>query len=170
MILSKWLLPLAFVSAALGQNTQVGGFIGYGGAAKLFEDSSYLVVGGAEACVLCGGRTGFFLEYQHWGATGNRFSGNPRSLDLVGGGFRVQGKGSRVRPFFDVGLMGGRERNDLRTIPPRIESKGVLAGILGFGAAISVTERVYIRPMIRVGALSSPQAAGFFAVAAGYRF
>ena len=124
------LAPLAFA-----QGTQIGGMIGRGGAAKLFEDSAYHLVAGVEGCVLCGGRLGLFLEYHHWKKTGEG-TGNPTSLDLAGGG----------------------------------ASHAVTCGEVGFGAAISVSEHWYVRPLARIVVLSTPEVGGFAGASVGYRF
>jgi hypothetical protein len=166
----RFLFPFVFASLAFAQRTQVGVMIGGGGAAKLFEDSAYHVVAGVEGCVLCAGRVGLFLDYNHWRKTGQG-TGNPTSLDLAGGGLRVQGTGDRVRPFLDAGLSVGAERTERPGFVPAVrESKAVLAGMLGFGVAISLTEHWYVRPMAKIGVLSSVEMAGYAGVSVGYRF
>jgi len=137
---------LALAPLAIAQGTQIGGMIGRGGAARLFETSAYHFVAGVEGCVLCSGRLGLFLEYHHWRKISSG-TDNPASLDLAGGGLRIQGKGKRVRPFFDVGLAGGVERNDLYFLPRGRASHAVACGMLGFGAAISVSEHWYVEPV-----------------------
>ena len=42
---------------------------------------------------------------------------NPSLSDLGGGGLRFQGKGARVRPFFDVGFVAGAEQRDRAFLP-----------------------------------------------------
>jgi hypothetical protein len=164
LLLFLMLAPLAFA-----QKTQIGGLIGRGGVAQFFENSAYHVVAGVEACFLCGGRLGVFGEYHHWTKTGVG-TDEPVSLDLAGGGLRIQGKGRRVRPFFDFGLLAGAERND-RIFPfTGARSHAVVAGTLGFGAAISITEHWYVRPLARIVVLSTPEVGGFGGASVGYRF
>ena len=166
-----FLILLAFAQLALAQRTQFGGVIGGGGAAQFFENSAYHMVTGVEGCVLCAGHVGIWLEYTHRWMTGRPGSGNPRSLDLAGGGLRIQGTGDRIRPFLDAGLVGGVERIDRPGFVPYLRySNGVVGGMLGFGAAISITEHWYVRPMGRVGVLSTMELAGFAGASVGYRF
>jgi hypothetical protein len=164
-----FLLFLLIASLAAAQSNQIGGMIGRGGVAQLFENSAYHVVAGVEACVLCGGRLGVFGEYHHWTKTGVG-TDEPVSLDLAGGGLRIQGKGSRVRPFIDFGLLAGVERND-RIFPlTGNRSHAVAAGTLGFGAAISLSKHWYVRPLARIVVLSTPEVGGFGGASVGYRF
>ena len=166
----RFLLLLTFASVALAQRTQIGGVIGRGGAAHFLENSAYHVVVGVEGCVLCGGRVGLFLEYNHWQMTGSG-TDNPVSLDLAGGGLRVQGKGDRVRPFFDVGMVAGVERYDRPGFVPYVRySDAVVGAMLGVGTAISLSEHWYVRPMARFGILSTLDFAGFAGASVGYRF
>jgi hypothetical protein len=165
----RLLVSLALAPLAFAQGSQIGGMIGRGGVARLFETSAYLFVAGVESCVLCGGRLGLFLEYHHW----NKISSgtdSPTSLDLAGGGLRIQGKGERVRPFFDVGITGGVERDYRYVQSPGRASHAVAGGILGFGAAISVSEHWYLRPLARIVGLSTPEFGGFAGASVGYRF
>ena len=163
-LLFSTLVPLAF-----GQGTQIGGLIGRGGIARLFENSAYHVVAGVEGCVLCGGRLGLFLEYHHWQKTGTG-TDQPAALDLAGGGLRIQGKGERIRPFFDLGLLAGSEKTDRLVMPFDKTRRSVAGGLLGFGVAISLTPHWYVRPVARIVGLSSSEYGGFGGVAVGYRF
>lgn len=166
----KWLVVcLALAPFGFGQSTQVGGLIGRGGVAQLFENSAYHVVAGVESCFLCGGRLGLFMEYHHWQKTGMG-TDQPVSLDLVGGGLRIQGKGARIRPFFDIGFVAGAEERDRPILPFDKTRQRVVGGLLGFGAAISITDHWYVRPMGRIIGLSSSEYGGFGGVAVGYRF
>jgi len=165
-----WVL-LALTPLALAQRTQVGAVIGRGGAAHFLENSAYHVVAGVEGCFLCGGRVGLWADYNHWQMTGVRGSGNPVSLDLAGGGLRVQGTGDRIRPFFDAGLAAGVERYDRPGFVPYVKyTDGVVGAMLGFGAAISLSEHWYVRPVGRFGILSTLDFAGFGGASIGYRF
>jgi len=163
------LVFLALATLAFGQSTQIGGMIGRGGVAQLFENSAYHVVAGVESCVLCGGRLGLFMEYHHWQKTGVG-TDQPVSLDLAGGGLRIQGKGARVRPFFDMGFVAGTEETARSILPFNDTHQGVVGGLLGFGVAISITEHWYVRPMGRIIGLSTSEFGGFGGLAVGYRF
>jgi hypothetical protein len=168
-ILKSLLVFLSLSPFAIGQKTQIGGLIGRGGIAQLFENSAYHFVAGVEGCALCGGRFGLFMEYHHWQKTGVG-TDQPLSLDLAAGGLRIQGKGERLRPFFDIGLVAGTEKKDRFILPFTQQSQGVAGGMLGFGAAISITEHWYVRPLARLVVLSSAEFGGFAGVAVGYRF
>ncbi len=163
------LLFLLIAPLAVAQSTQIGGMIGRGGIARLFENSAYHVVAGVEACVLCGGRLGVFGEYHHWTKTGVG-TDEPVSLDLAGGGLRIQGKGWRVRPFLDFGLLAGTERNAQIFPLSGNRSHAVGGGTLGFGAAISLSRHWYVRPLARIVVLSTPEFGGFGGASVGYRF
>ncbi len=164
------LFALLFLAPqASGQSTQIGGLIGRGGVAQLFENSAYHVVAGVEGCVFCGGRRGLFLEFHHWQKTGMG-TDQPVSLNLGAGGLRIQGKGARVRPFFDLGFTAGTEEKDRPILPFNKTHQGVVGGLLGFGAAISITEHWYVRPLGRIIGLSSSEYGGFGGVAVGCRF
>ncbi len=162
------LLLLVVAPLAFAQDTQFGALVGLGGVAKLRDDSAHHVVLGVEGCVRCAGHLGLFLEYHHWTKTGSG-GGNPTKLDLAGAGLRIQGTGSRVRPFFDVGgFVGARPRRYF--LPQGAESLSLVAVLVGFGAAISVSEHWYVRPMARLGVLSTNEVAGFAGASVGYRF
>ena len=158
------LFPIAF-----GQNSQLGFVAGGGGMARIFETSAYHFIAGAEGCVWCGGRLGLFMEYDHWTKTSSG-TGDPVGLDLVSAGARVQGKGSRFRPFLDIGFTGGGERTARGFVSGPRDTRGVAGGVLGVGVAISITERWYVRPMGRLIGLSSAEFGGFAGAAIGYRF
>lgn len=162
-------LLLAAASCAPGQNTQLGAVLGRGGVARLFETSAYMVVGGVEGCVRCGGRLGLFFGYDHWERTGPA-SDHPASLDLAGGGLRVQGKGARFRPFLDFGLVAGRTQDNRGLPASSMESRGAAGGQIGFGVAISVSEHWYVRPFAKIVGLSSSEFGGYAGASAGYRF
>jgi hypothetical protein len=166
----KWLALFFLLSPLLyAQSTQLGGMVGVGGAVKLFDNSSHHTVGGVEACVFCGGRFGLFLEYEHWAKTSSG-SGEPGSMNLAGGGVRIQGKSARLRPFLDAGLLAGAESK--KQVRPSFEneSRAVAGGALGFGVAISVTAHWYVRPLARMVVLSTGAIGGFGGLSAGYSF
>ena len=148
---------------ALAQNTQFGAMLGRGGAVQLFENSAYHFVAGAESCFLCGGRFGLYAEYHHWQKTGEG-TDSPVSLDLAGGGLRIQGRGRRVRPFFDAGVAAGVERRYMG------RSRPVTGGVLGAGATVMLGPHVYVRPLLRIAGFSSGEAGGFAGASIGYRF
>lgn len=75
-----------------------------------------------------------------------------------------------MRPFFDAGLAAGVERNDLDFPLGGRASRAVVGGMLGFGAAISVSEHWYVRPLGRIVGLSTTEVGGFAGASAGYRF
>ena len=167
----KLLFLLALAPLALAQNTQIGGTVGFGRFWKYRWNSATYVVAGGEACVRCGGRYGFFLDYNHWGRRGIGTGNAPAiSLDLAGLGIRIQGKDERVRPFLDVGFLIGRKHRDSLIFPGRQQSIGLAGGGLGFGAAISVSEHWYVRPFGRVALLSTNENEAFAGASVGYRF
>ena len=163
------LVFLSLAPFASGQSTQVGGLIGWGGVSQLFENSAYHAVAGVESCFLCGGRLGLFTEYHHWQKIG-KGTDQPVSLDVVCGGLRIQGKGARIRPFLDLGFLGGAEEKDRPILPFNNTRQGIVGGVLGFGAAFSITDHWYVRPLGRIIGLSSSEYGGFAGVAVGYRF
>jgi hypothetical protein len=126
------------------------------------------VLAGAEGCVLCGGRLGLFFEYNHWQLAGVR--NNPTMLDLAGAGLRIQGKGRRVRPFFDIGVVGGREQLQRNLYLGPSESRGVRGMLLGGGATIDIGKRWYVRPQLKLAAVSEGYVTGWFGASVGYRF
>jgi hypothetical protein len=136
VLICRALMGLLLLSqVALAQRYQLGGLIG-GGTADAGEVSvGPYVLAGIEGRVLCGGRFGLVFEYSHWQLAGDQ--NNPTALDLAGGGFRVQGKGKRVRPFFDIVVLGGREQCGCG----RENSRSVSGAGIGLGAAISIGER-----------------------------
>ena len=85
-------------------------------------------------------------------------------------GLRIQGKGRRVRPFFDFGLLAGVERNHQIFPLAGNRSHAVGGGMLGFGAAISLSEHWHVRPLARIVVLSTPEFGGFGGAAVGCRF
>ena len=165
------LLVMAFAPLTLAQNTQIGGMIGFGRFWKYNWNSATYVVAGGEACARCGGRYGFFVDYNHWSRRGTGTGNAPAiSLDLASLGLRIQGKDERVRPFFDVGLAVGRKHRDSLIYPGRQQSTGLVGGGLGFGAAISASEHWYVRPFGRVFLLSTNENDAIAGASVGYRF
>jgi hypothetical protein len=160
---------LLLVPAAFAQSTEVGFVAGGGGMARLFDNSAYHFVAGAEGCVWCGGHLGLFMQYHHWSRTSSG-TDDPRSLDLVAAGARIQGTGQRVRPFLELGFTAGGERNGRGFANGPDQARAVAGGVLGAGAAISITDHWYVRPMVRIIGLSSPELGGFAAAGVGYRF
>ena len=167
----RLLFLLVIAPLIFAQETQIGGMIGVGRFWKYKWNSANYVVAGGEACVKCGGRRGLYLEYNHWSRRGTGTGTYPAtSWDLAGLGLRIQGKGERLRPFFDIGLLVGSKRRYtpfLVNVPQSIYAAG---GGLGFGAAVSVSEHWYVRPFGRVFLLSTNENGGFAGASVGYRF
>ncbi len=146
-------LLILFIAAAVWAGAQAidaGGLGGGGGIASSGPMTGAGVVG-AEVCVFCEGRWAVFGEYTHWVTSGSKAGHNPSDLvrraDLFGGGLRIQGRG-RVRPFFDLGLVGGRDRHGAG-------NGGAVGGaVLGGGVRVPLRERFYLRPQVRVYGLS----------------
>ena len=162
------LVFLAIAPFAFAQNTQIGAVIG-GGAVEEFyvfgrAPRIPILVAGVEGCVFCGGRLGLFMEYYHLRKIGEG-PGHTTSWDLVSGGLRIQGKGERVRPFFDIGPLGGTKRSERNNF-----REDVVGLALGAGAAISVTEHWYVRPFAKIRLDSSLDSNIFAGAAVGYCF
>ena len=150
-MLKLWVLLLTAAGIAAPQGIDFGALAGGG----VFTTSGPSVAAGKvglEACVFCTGRFALFGEYTHWftsgAATGFNASDVVRRADLAGGGLRIQGRG-RIRPFFDLGLIGGRDRHRSSG------GGGALGGVVvGVGVRIPVGQRWYIRPQVRSYGLS----------------
>jgi len=135
----------------MSQGIEVGALAGGGG----FTASGPTVAAGqfgVEACVFCTGRFGIFAEYGHWFSSGMAQGFNAsdvvRRADLAGAGLRIQGKG-RIRPFIDLGVVGGKDEHGL------IGRGGAVAGgVVGGGVKIPFHGRWYIRPQVRTYGLS----------------
>jgi hypothetical protein len=145
----RWMVLFAVAGIAAAEGVDLGAMAGAGG---FTASGPTLAAGqvGVEACLLCAGRFGLFVEYSHWftsGATqGYNASDVVARADLAGGGLRIQGRG-RIRPFFDVGVAGGRDKH--------VQAGGALGGIVvAGGARIPLQGRWYIRPQVRVYGLS----------------
>ena len=144
-----WIVLLVAVGAA-AQGIDLGALAGAGG---ITASGPTLAAGqvGVEACVFCSGRFGVFGEYSHWftsgAAQGFNASDLVRRADLAGGGLRIQGRG-RIRPFFDLGAVGGQYEHSNG-------GGGALGGIVvGGGVRIPLRGRWYIRPQVRAYGLS----------------
>jgi len=142
---------LAVAGIASAQGIDFGALAGAGG---FTASGPTLAAGqvGVEACVFCTGRLGLFGEYSHWFTSGDTKGYNPsdvvRRADLAGVGLRVQGQG-RIRPFFDVGVVGGRDSH------VQAGTGGGLGGVVvGGGVRIPLRGSWYIRPQVRVYGLS----------------
>lgn len=113
----KKLMILAFSAAAFAsaQRAELSGFAGGGAFAVSSGGSAGLGQAGAQGCFFCAGRFALFGEYSHWfsGNNGETPFGVDRvaSADLAGAGVRIQAH-SRVRFFFDAGLVGGQDRHN----------------------------------------------------------
>ncbi len=154
-------------SSAVAQKLEAGARAGGGVFSVSSGGSSGAAQLGAEACLFCSGRLGLFGEYAHWiSAEGRSTTERIRSADLAGAGLRMQWSRS-VRPFFDVGLVGGRDRHNAG-------GGGALGGVVvGSGVSMPVGGRWYVRPQLRAYGLSPHTLEGagpHWAVAAGLGF
>ena len=163
---------LAVAGTASAQGIDFGALAGAGG---FTASGPTLAAGqvGVEACVCYTGRLGLFGEYSHWFTSGDskgyNFSDVVRRADLAGVGLRIQGRG-RIRPFFDVGFVGGRDAH------VQAGTGGGLCGVVvGAGVRIPLRGRWYLRPQVRAYGLSphsleglSPHWALSGAVGVGY--
>ena len=159
---------------ASAQRVEVSGLVGGGPFAASSGGTAALGQAGVEACVFCSGRLALFGEYGHW------FSGNGSSspfaadrvktADLAGAGLRIQSQ-SRMRLFFDVGFVGGRDEHATG------RGGGIGGVVVGTGLRIPWGEHWYVRPQFRAYGLSphslegeGPHWAVSGGVAVGYRF
>jgi hypothetical protein len=148
----KLLAIMCFAAAiAPAQSVRLGGLIGGGAFSVSSGGAAGLGQAGVEACVFCAGRFGLYGEYSHW------FSGNGTptpfaadrvtTADLAGAGLRIQSR-ARVRVFFDVGAVAGRDEH-------ATGRGGALGGlVVGTGVEIPWGEHWYIRPQFRAYGLS----------------
>jgi hypothetical protein len=147
-----WIALLAVAGIAAAQEIDLGALAGAGG---FTASGPTLVAGvvGAEACVFCTGRFGLVGEYSHWFTSGATHGYNPsdvvRRADLAVVGLRIQGRG-RIRPFVDVGAVGGRDEHGMAGAGGRMG--GV---VVGGGVRIPLRGRWYIRPQARVYGLTT---------------
>lgn len=158
---------------AFAQRIELGGSVGGGAFATSSGSSAGRGQVGAEACLFCSGRAALFAEYNHWyssGATPAFSFDRVMSADLAGAGLRIQGR-SRVRVFFDVGAVAGRDEHSFGR-------GGALGGVvLGAGVEIPWGRHWYVRPQFRAYGLSPHSLEGLDAhwavsggAGAGYRF
>lgn len=145
-------LLLATAGIVAAQGIDIGALAGFGGVTASGPTVAAGQVG-VEVCVFCTGRFGIFGEYSHWFTKGEAQGFNPsdvvRRADLAGGGLRIQSRG-RIRPFFDVGVVGGQDRHGSAF------GGGAVGGVvLGGGARIPIRGRWYIRPQVRVYGLGT---------------
>lgn len=154
---------------AFGQKVDLGVVGGFGGVAVEDNAGGGFGMFGAEVCAFSSSRFALFGEYHHWERAGG--TGEIKSADLAAGGLRVQGRG-RVRPFFDVGLGGGRDHYTVTfaNAPGEIRSHDLWGLALGGGVAIHIGKRFYLRPQVRTFALSGLHFFTAGAVGFGYRF
>ncbi len=151
---------------AYGQKLELGGVLGVGGFATDDLQRRGFANAGVEACGWCGGRFGLFGEYSHWEEADAKFPTRIQRSDLAAAGLRIQG-GRRIRPFFDIGMAGGQDRY---VYPGGGGAHNLVGVVLGGGAAVSIREKWYIRPQVRVYGLSGYHAAASVSVGIGYRF
>jgi hypothetical protein len=119
---------------------------------------------GVEACALCEKKYALFGGYDHWLAPTDPYP-TYSSADTLSAGFRIQGR-HRVRPFADIGftLAQSRGRSGLAV------TQGLYGVGLGFGAQVPIGERKYLRPQLRIYALTHAYRAGGLEVSFGWRF
>ena len=146
-----WIALLAVAGIAAPQRVDLGALSGAGG---FTASGPTLAAGqvGVEACLFCTGRFGVFGEYSHWftsgAAPGYNASDVVRRADLAGGGLQIQGR-SHMRPFVDIGFVGGRDEHGLAG-----RGGGLGGGVVGGGVRIPLRRRWYIRPQVRAYGLS----------------
>ena len=115
---------------------------------------------GVEAC-LCPGRLGLFAEYTGYF--------EPRQQSYIGaghtfgGGVRIQGT-RKIRPFLDLGLVGGSVRVGNSR---QVNSAGM---VLGGGVTFPVGKHVYIRPQVRIYPMNHSAIASSVGASFGWRF
>jgi hypothetical protein len=167
---SYLILFMLFAATASAQQTEVGGFAGVGGFTADDVQNNTFWVAGAEACFLCAGKFAIFAEYNHYGNAGGKQGTHILQADLFSGGLRIQRPAGRVRPYFDVGISGGGDTSRSEYFPGN-RSHGIIGMALGGGAAISISERWYIRPAVRTQLLGPGIHVGLSVSASiGYRF
>jgi hypothetical protein len=160
--------PPARPNSRWAPEAQIGGTIGLGSFGSTEYTSGGFVVAGVEGCALCGGKFGLFMEYDHWRLAPTGFETSV--LNLGAGGLRIQGRGRRVRPFFDIGGALGRYNGKPHGYIHRSEDFSMVGVMIGTGAAISIGEKWYVRPQARLALMRSGNLAGFLSVGVGYRF
>jgi hypothetical protein len=174
--MEKRLFGMLLLSAVIAfpQGGELGGLVGGGALAVSSGGAAARGQAGVEACLFCSGRLGLFGEYSHWfsGDTTQSAFGTDRvaSADLGGVGLRIQGRG-RVRVFFDVGAVAGRDEH-------MNGGGGAIGGVVvGSGVEIPLHQHWYIRPQVRAYGLSPHSIEGLGvhwaisgAAGIGYRF
>jgi hypothetical protein len=136
------------MDTAFAQRIELGGVAGGGAFAVSSGGASASGQLGVEACIWCRGRFGLFGEYAHWISAENSLTADRvKSADLAGGGLRIQWS-RHLRPFLDLGVVGGRDTHQARP-------GGALGGVVvGAGVRVPVAPHWYIRPQVRVYGLS----------------
>jgi len=159
---------------ASAQRVEIGGLIGTGAFTVSSGGAAALGQAGVEACVFCSGRLALFGEYGHWfsgNGAGSPFAADRvKTADLAGAGLRIQSQ-SRMRLFFDVGFVGGRDEHGTG------RGGGIGGVVVGTGLRIPWGEHWYVRPQFRAYGLSPHTLEGVDAhwavsggVGVGYRF
>jgi hypothetical protein len=153
---------------ATAQKYELGGRVGFGTFTAEDVGTPLFTSIGVELCALCSGRFAAFVEYSHWLKSGDaQYSSYIENADTFGGGLRIQRRDARIRPFFDVGIVGAR---DSYTYWGGSNSHGSVGMVLGGGVAFRLGERAYVRPQFRVYATSGFHAAYDAGVGFGFRF
>ena len=119
---------------------------------------------GAEVCAFCSGRYALFGGYSRFLPPGG--SSHYQSADQIGLGLRIQGR-RQVRPFFDIGLAVGYSRFDSGIYARSTTTAGAE---LGGGVTFLVGPSLYIRPQVRLCAMSEVYVAASGEVGIGWRF
>jgi hypothetical protein len=156
--------PTEASTQSQGPRTELGATFGQGG---FMTAEGNFAAFGAEACLRCQGRVGYFLEYTRWSLTPT--GGQTSLLNLAGGGLRIQGKNKYLRPFFDIGIAAGAYNGHPHNYVHRDESFEIVGVVLGVGMTVSLPKGFYVRPQARI-AVSPETGVGFASVGFGYRF
>ncbi len=162
---SAFLICTPSFAQAENPRYEVGFRAGAGGYSYIDDHPYTRGVFGFEACAFCSGRYALFGAYSHFWAPGS--PSRYKSADLLNAGLRIQGRG-RISPFFDVGFAAGYSR----FLWGASATKAIgTAGVgLGAGVAFRTGKGLYIRPQVRLYAMSEAYAAGSAEIAIGWRF
>lgn len=172
-------VTLAILSLLAGATARAQSFeLGVtGGAGSVgAEDITFRTFGvlGVEACALCRGHYAVFGEYSHWMPGASPAFTKITTFDSFAGGLRIQA-GRRFRPFFDIGIAGGRDQYDYLSYQDAGYGfkSGVhtnLGMVLGGGVTIRLSKHLYVRPQFRTYALRGLHVAAWGGAGFGIRF
>ncbi len=162
---SACLICMPSVAQAENPRYEVGFRTGAGGYSYL-DDRPYMRgMFGVEVCAFCSGRYALFGAYSHFLAPGS--PSRYKSADLLNTGLRIQGRG-RISPFFDVGFAAGYSR--FLWGAGATKAIGTAGVGLGAGVAFRTAKGLYIRPSVRLNAMSEAYVAASAEIAIGWRF